>query len=155
MPPGGRTGSGPADGTSLLGVRSLTRRLDILRRQFLNHRFEARSPLPMLPPAALDTIYSRGVWFPPRRLLMQPGTQTIDGLFLLASLGQFLEVRSVFEIGTYVGLTAWTLARNLPDATITTLDIPSESTPRLTLEKDDLHRASEDRLVYKSQPEAA
>jgi predicted O-methyltransferase YrrM len=86
---------------------------------------------------------------------MQPGTQTIDGLFFLSSLGQFLEVRSVFEIGTYIGLTAWTLARNLPDAIITTLEIPSAATPRLALEKDDLHRASGDRLVYKSAPEAA
>jgi predicted O-methyltransferase YrrM len=139
---------------NLLGVRSLTSRVDILRRQYLNHRFDARSPLPLLPAAVLDAIYNHEVWFPPRRLLMQPGAQTIDGIFFLASLGRALKVRSVFEIGTFIGLTAWTLARNLPDAVITTLDIPSTAEPRLALEKDDLHRASEDRLIYKTLPES-
>jgi hypothetical protein len=139
---------------NILGVRSLTRRIDILRRQFLNHRFDRKSPLPALPPASLGTIYNHEVVFPPRRLLMQPGTQTIDGLFFLVSLARALGVQSVFEIGTFTGLTAWTLARNLPDAVVSTLDIPSGNRPKWPLKEDDLHRASEDQLIYQDLPEA-
>ena len=131
-----------------LGLSSLTRRLDILRRQFLNHRFERRSPLRPLPRSSLSLVYDHEVAFPPYRLLMQPGTQTVDGLFFLVSLAQALGAMSVFEIGTYLGLTAWMLARNLAEAVVHTLDIPSEHNPTLPVGKDDLHRASRDKLVY-------
>jgi Methyltransferase domain len=134
------------------GLGSLTRRLDILRRQFLNHRFERRSPLRALPQSALSRVYDHEVTFPPYRLLMQPGTQTVDGLFFLVSLAQALDARSVFEIGTYIGLTAWTLARNLAGAVVHTLDIPAQEVPALPVGKDDLHRASRDHLVYEWLP---
>jgi hypothetical protein len=135
-----------------LGLGSLTRRLDILRRQFLNHRFERRSPLRPLDDRLMDAIYSDEIVFPPRRLLMQPGVQTIDGLFFLISLGRALAATHIFEIGTYVGLTAWTFARNLPDATVHTLDIPPDAHPSLPLESDDLHRGRPEAMVYDELP---
>lgn len=137
---------------NVLGLTSFGRRLDILRRQYLNHRFDRRSPLEPLPDRLLSRIYDHEVTLPPRRLLMQPGAQTIDGLLFVVSLGAGLGARTVFEIGTFTGVTTWTLARNLPEASIHTLDIPPESTPTWTLEKDDVHRGSEENLVYKRLP---
>jgi predicted O-methyltransferase YrrM len=131
-----------------LGVRSLTRRMNILWRQFLNHQFERRSPLSVLPQTALTRIYRHELILPPRQFLMQPGMQTIDGLFFLVSLAKELPARVLFEIGTYTGLTAWCLARNLPDAAVNTLDIPPGETPRFELEKSDLHRAGSMPMAY-------
>ncbi len=79
---------------------------------------------------------------------MQPGMQTIDGLFFLVSLAKELPARVLFEIGTFTGLTAWCLARNLPDAAVHTLDIPPGETPRLDLEESDLHRAGRMPMAY-------
>jgi predicted O-methyltransferase YrrM len=138
---------------NLLGVDGLGKRLDILRRQYLNHRFDRRSPLPPLPPPILDAIYDYEVCFPPRRFLMQPGTQTIDGTFFLVSLARALRARTVFEIGTYIGLTAWTLALNLPEAVVHSLDIPPDAAPEWALEQDDVHRGSEEHLVYRGRAE--
>jgi hypothetical protein len=44
--------------------------------------------------------------------------------FLLAALCQVLACKTVFEIGTYHGETAWLLARNKPDVRVYTLDLP-------------------------------
>jgi predicted O-methyltransferase YrrM len=131
-----------------LGLKSLTRRMNILWRQFLNHQFERRSPLSVLPETALRRIYRHELILPPRRFLMQPGMQTIDGLFFLVSLAKELPARVLFEIGTFTGLTAWCLARNLPDAAVHTLDIPPGETPRLDLEESDLHRAGRMPMAY-------
>ncbi len=135
-----------------LGLRSFTCRLDILRRQFLNHRFERRSPLSPLPGSALARIYDSEVTFPPRRLLMQEGTQTIDGLFFLVSLAKRLGASAVFEIGTFIGLTAWMLSRNLPEAIVHTLDIPPAEDPAWGLDPSDVHRGSEGSHVYRDLP---
>lgn len=137
---------------NVLGLASLPRRADILRRQFLNHRFDRRSPIPALPDLTLNRIYDYEVVLPPRRFLMQPGVQTIDGILFLVSLALSLRVRSVFEIGTYTGLTTWALARNLPEASVDTLDIPEDATPCWKLDIDDVHRAAADNLLYERLP---
>lgn len=135
---------------NVLGLGSFTRRLDILRRQYLNHRFDRRSPIPPIENGLLEEIYSFEVTFPPRKHLMAPGTQTIDGLFFLVCLAKWLKAASVFEIGTFVGLTARTLATNLPDAVIDTLDIPPDDSPRFQTGDDDVHRGSEERMLYRA-----
>jgi predicted O-methyltransferase YrrM len=132
------------------GLKSLTRRMNILWRQFLNHRFERRSPITVLPETPLTRVYRHEVTLPPRHLLMQPGTQTIDGLFFLVSLAKELEARVLFEIGTFTGLTAWCLARNLPGAEVNTLDIPPRESPLLQLEESDVHRAGGVPMAYES-----
>lgn len=137
---------------NLLGLNSFARRVDILRRQYLNHRFDRRSQLSALSDEVLGRIYAHEVTFPPRRYLMQPGTQTIDGLFFLVSLARFIAATSIFEIGTYTGLTAWTMSRNLPNAEVHTLDIPMGSTPSWELEMDDVHRGQKDALLYSELP---
>jgi predicted O-methyltransferase YrrM len=137
---------------NVLGLTSLGRRLDILRRSYLNHRFDRRSPLPLIDPQLLTHIYGVEVVLPPRHYLMQPGAQTIDGLFFLASLAVILRARTLFEIGTFTGVTTWTLSRNVPDAVVHTLDIPPDVVPRWELEADDVHRASRNDLLYLQLP---
>jgi hypothetical protein len=44
---------------------------------------------------------------------------------VLCAMGKLLDVRNVFEIGTFQGQTTWLLARNNPQACIFTLDLPS------------------------------
>jgi predicted O-methyltransferase YrrM len=83
---------------------------------------------------------------------MRPGTQTIDGLIFLSSLAVSLDAQTIFEIGTFTGVTTWTQARNLPEAVIHTLDIPPAEEPKWDVAEDDAHRASEDDLLYRALP---
>jgi hypothetical protein len=89
---------------------------------------------------------------PPRHYLMRPGAQTIDGLIFLASLAVVLRAGTLFEIGTFTGVTTWTLSRNAPDSVVHTLDIPPDVVPRWGLEVDDVHRASSSNLLYLQLP---
>jgi hypothetical protein len=42
--------------------------------------------------------------------------------YVLSALTQVLDCKNIFEIGTYLGETAWLLAYNKPDAKVYTLD---------------------------------
>jgi len=58
---------------------------------------------------------------------------------LLAALCQVLDCKTIFEIGTFHGETAWLLAHNKPDARIYTLDLPGiNATSQVKLELTDL-----------------
>ena len=58
---------------------------------------------------------------------------------VLCALAQLLACRSIFEIGTFRGDTAWLLAHNLPHASVFTLDLPGpESAQRVRLEITDV-----------------
>jgi hypothetical protein len=58
---------------------------------------------------------------------------------LLAALCQVLDCKTIFEIGTYHGETAWLLAHNKPAARIYTLDLPGiNATSHVKLELTDL-----------------
>lgn len=61
---------------------------------------------------------------------------------LVAALARGLNARSFFEIGTNRGRTAWTVARNNPEAHVYTLDVPlelSSSEVALDMGTDDHH----------------
>jgi hypothetical protein len=61
----------------------------------------------------------------------------------------------VFEIGTYNGLTALTLAVNLPEATVHTLDLPRGERPQLpVLSADEANMGVSGRRVYEGHPAA-
>lgn len=122
---------------AVLKPREVARRAGILAGTFRDHQFERSSPLPPLPPDLARTIYNHEVTMPPFHYLEGPGTQTIPGLFFLISLSKALTVGTVFEIGTYTGLTTWALARNLPDAEVHTLDLPVGERPAMDLEVTD------------------
>jgi hypothetical protein len=141
------------DYNALFGLRSLPRRIDILRRAFLNNRFERRSPLPALTRRLSEVILGHEVAFPPRNLLMRPGGQSIEGLFFLGSLVKAIEAKTVVEIGTFEGVTAWFLAKNAgPGAQIHTLDIPPDRSPSLPLDQSDEHRGDPRALLYNYLP---
>lgn len=121
----------------------------MLRDAYLDHVFERASPLPLLDDDVLQRIYSRELVMPPRKLLMQPGNQTIEGLFFIVSLAKALDVEEIFEIGTYNGLTTWCLARNLPECIVHTLDLPANERPEFELEPTDLaNRMAFDRRIF-------
>ena len=134
------------------GLGKLARPLRFLKSALLNHRFERRSPLQLLPPELEDAVSSSEVVLPPRKHLVQPGTQSLTGLIALVSLAKSVDATTVFEIGTYRGVTSWSLARNLPGAVIHTLDISPAEDPALPLEGSDKHRAHPSRMLYESLP---
>lgn len=121
----------------LLAPRMLAAVAVQFRDYALDVRLSESSPIPLLPPRLMSAIHSSEIVLPPRAWLA-PGTQTVDGLLFLASLATALDSRTVFEVGTHRGVTAWCLARNLPEATVHTLDLPPTNQPALALEDTDL-----------------
>jgi predicted O-methyltransferase YrrM len=122
---------------SLLTPSALAYRLKILTGVFLDHQFERKSPLSAMPPELLNAVYSPEIVLPPRRHLEKPGGQTLEGLVFLAGLVRALDVQSAFEIGTFDGVTTWTLARNMGSGVVDTLDLPADERPRLPIEHTD------------------
>lgn len=139
---------------ALLKPREIARRTSILAGTFRDHQFDRTSPLAPLPAPLARSIYDHEITMPPFRYLDRPGTQTVGGLFFLLSLAKALDARSVFEIGTFIGLTTWALARNLQSATVHTLDLPIEKTPAMELEPSDAENRSAPigRHVYETEP---
>ena len=119
----------------------------------LDYRFEHRSPLPILDPETLELLRSNEeLTFPPP-LWAAPWNQSYAGLAFLVELGRFVKARSVFEIGTYNGATAWCLARNLGPAEVQTLDLPLEQRPALEYGVSDAeNRTSFERRAYEVLP---
>lgn len=91
----------------------------------------------------------------PPRTFLEDGTQSVDGLCFLASLARALNIEQAFEIGTFTGATAWTLAANVPELRIHTLDLPAGDAPELHVERDDrtFIPAQRRRHVFKHRPE--
>jgi hypothetical protein len=102
----------------------------------LDLHFNASSPLPEAPTALLKRLGQHEITLPAAGM-MRPGNQAMPGLAYLATIAKTLEARMLFEIGTYNGLTALTLAMNLPDATVHTLDLPADAEPTLRLGRGD------------------
>lgn len=100
-------------------------------RQIMDAAFETQSPLPFMSPEQIAAIFDAEITLPPTSWL-KSGNQNIDGLIFLASLAKFLNASTVFEIGTYNGVTAWTLARNTT-ALVSTLDLAAEQQTILPL----------------------
>jgi predicted O-methyltransferase YrrM len=98
----------------------------------LDVEFARRSAIPEMPTELLGIVQRNEVVLPPLNL-MQPGNQSYSGLAFLASLARSLDAKRCFEIGTYNGLTAWCLARNLQGAVVDTLDLPPNEDAALPL----------------------
>ena len=148
-----RSGGRAAAYGALFRPKEVARRVSIAWGIFLDHQFERASTIPALAPHILERIGDHEVTLPPPRLLGAAGNQPVEGLLFLASLGRALGAARVFEIGTFNGLTAWCLARNLPGATIDTLDLPVDQQPALPLaERDPLNRSAQPERLYESLP---
>jgi hypothetical protein len=127
--------------TSLVraGVRSPTKGRELGRAAgafILDLHFATASPLPVAPVKMLDQLGQHEVTLPAAGL-MGPGNQPMTGLAYLVTIAKTLNARTLFEIGTYNGVTAFTLALNLPDATVHTLDLPADAEPALRLGSSD------------------
>jgi predicted O-methyltransferase YrrM len=115
--------------------------------------FEERSPIPIAPRELVERICSADVILPPLRDFA-PGNQSVAGLVVLISIAKALGARTTFEIGTYNGLTALALARNLSGATIHTLDLPPATEPALPVfGPDRFHIDRTGRRIYEGTPE--
>lgn len=133
---------------------------DFLRDMFdaedrvLDHALLRFSPLRVLPSEIAEKIGSKEVSLPPRSFL-ENGTQSLEGLYFLVSLAKTLQSRKAFEIGTFTGVTAWTLACNLPELQVYTLDLPAGDAPALHVERDDkpLMPERQRRHVFQGRPE--
>jgi predicted O-methyltransferase YrrM len=94
----------------------------------LDRRFSEISPIPPLPSSLEAAIDRHFVALPPRGLF-ESGNQTFEGLLTLVSIAKAIGATTVFEIGTYNGLTALALAENLPAAAVHTLDLGADERP--------------------------
>ncbi len=120
----------------------------------LDAEFEAVSPLPVLPVPLRNALGREWALLPPRGGFAG-GNQDPTGLLYLVTIARALNARTIFEIGTYNGLTALTLARNLPTAEVLTLDLPSRVQPAMPiLESDVQHINGGATRAYEGQPEA-
>lgn len=94
--------------------------------------FEAADVFPSLPFDEVLRLLGRGT--PPADVKMPPGDRlwgnTIGGLMPYYYLGAIAAVsrpKTIFEIGTYLGLSALTFALNTPETTrIVTVDLPED-----------------------------
>lgn len=123
--------------TALLTPSAIAHRLKILAGVFLDHQFERSSPLLPLASEGLNAVYSPEVVLPPRKHLEKKGGQTLEGLVFLAGLVRALNVTTAFEIGTFDGVTTWTLARNMGSGVVDTLDLPAGERAQLAIEHAD------------------
>lgn len=85
----------------------------------------------------LDAIRSPEIVLPPSKHVEKPGGQTLEGLVFLAGLVRALDVTAAFEIGTFDGVTTWTLARNMSTGVVNTLDLPAGERAELAVEDTD------------------
>ena len=119
----------------------------------LDLEFEATSPLPTLPASFLGDA-DEFVTLPANRL-MRSGNQNQAGLLQLVVVARAARARRIFEIGTYNGLTALTLAINLPDAVVDTLDLDPGTDPVFPLRGTDVaNNMSFERRLYEGTPYA-
>jgi predicted O-methyltransferase YrrM len=94
------------------------------------------SPLSAIPDSLVDRLRDIHVGMPPCSCFGN-GTQSVEGLRFLVALSRLVGVRSAFEIGTFTGVTALTLAINIPQMIIHTLDLPAQSSPALDIDSAD------------------
>ena len=132
----------------------IARRVRIGIDIFRDHQFERYSPIAAVPDQLRDAIGSHEVTLPPSRFLGGEGSQTVDGILFIASLAKALDARTLFEIGTFKGVTTWTLARNVSEeAIVHTLDLPYDQSASLQLsELDEVNRRSAPERLFEKLP---
>lgn len=125
-----------------------------LGRVVLDDQLGRLTPIPYLPDELCRALGVHDVRLPPLGMF-EPGNQDVAGLGHIASLAAFLEAKMAFEIGTFNGRTALTLAMNMPGGTVHTLDLAPEDDPALKVDGHDhllIHRTA--KHVYAGRPEA-
>jgi hypothetical protein len=121
----------------------------------LDAGFEICGTLQPLPDASLKGASSEFVSVPAPSQL-RAGNLDHLGLIYLVLVARVIRAQRILEIGTYNGLTALTLARNVPGAIVHTLDLEPSSPPALPVSRDDPGNIIDfERRAYQGTPEAA
>jgi predicted O-methyltransferase YrrM len=113
--------------------------------------FDLTSPLPLISPPEAP---SRFLLLPSPHQLA-PGNQSIRGLAYLVAIAQAVGASRIFEFGTYNGLTALTLAANLREAMVDTLDLPPGTVPAFPLADSDVDHIGASNRIYPETPESS
>jgi predicted O-methyltransferase YrrM len=130
------------------------RALSILGTALTDSRLDHESPIPRATPKLLQAILCYDITLPPFSSFA-PGTMDPTGLLHIASIARAIDARYIFEIGTFSGVTALTLAMNSPAATVYTLDLEPGQVPTMALQTTDAtHIAEAPARVYTGRPEA-
>jgi hypothetical protein len=104
--------------------------------RLLDLEFEHSARLPALPDGLVRARADDFIAVPAPEWF-EPGNQSYRGLIHLVLIARAVNARRILEIGTYNGLTTLTLAVNLPEAVVHTLDLPPFARPELPLEASD------------------
>lgn len=114
----------------------------------LDKDFNRTAPIPWMDDELLLSFQHSEVVLPPRAWFGE-GNQSLDGLSFLVGLTRTLNLSSIFEIGTYNGVTAWTLARNANGIVVDTLDLHPDESPSMQIEPgDNNHRIHLETRAY-------
>jgi predicted O-methyltransferase YrrM len=101
-----------------------------LGRDARQHAFEARDTLPVIEHAALAAFLgcddAPEIVLPPIDTISLSGLGFVVPYTLLATIVSAVRPRKIFEIGTFRGVAALTMALNAPEADVYTLDLPEE-----------------------------
>jgi predicted O-methyltransferase YrrM len=128
--------------------------LSILRNSLTDGRLDHESPIPRAGGKLLQAILRHDITLPPFSSFA-PGTMDPVGLLHIASIARAVDSRYIFEVGTFSGVTALTLAMNCPSATVYTLDLEPGQAPTMALAKiDATHIAEAPARVYAGRREA-
>ena len=85
----------------------------------------------------------------------RPGSLGPVDLLNITSIARAVDARGIFEIGTFNGVTALTLAMNCPAATVYTLDLEPGVAPSMPTERIDADLISEaPSRIYQGHPAA-
>lgn len=116
--------------------------------RLLDLEFEHSARLPVLPGGAVPARADEFIAVPAPQWF-DPGNQSYRGLIHLVLIARAVNARRILEIGTYNGLTTLTLAANLPEAVVHTLDLDRFARPELPVGTSDRANIGQfDRRLY-------
>ena len=111
-----------------LASRRTRRYVVALGRNVRHWAFEARDRMPAIEASDLagflDGAQAREIVLPPLDVIANCGLGFASPYALLGTIASALQPRTVFETGTFRGVSALTIALNAPLARVFTLDLP-------------------------------
>jgi predicted O-methyltransferase YrrM len=146
--------------SAFLSIKSPRRTVPLMRRicnSFLSFAFMERSPIAPIPARLFSKSIESEVLLPPLEYLLLPGSQIALSLVYLVGIAKAIGAKTIFEIGTCAGNTALTLAMNLKEARIHTLDLPPDQQPIFyysAADKVNIDFINRRRRVYEGRAEA-
>jgi Methyltransferase domain len=114
--------------TIFIAKRKTRRHAIQMGRDIRQHAFNARDPFPEVEHAKLAAFLGcdrpREIILPPIDIISLSGLGFVQPYALHATVVSALQPKKIFEIGTFRGVAALTMALNAPEAEVYTLDLP-------------------------------